>query len=928
VHRGKTSFRSGIRALSRAAWSIPALAVALSPGRAAFAQVTGNITGYVTGDYSSSLNAQGQTVYGFDDAYNGMSLSVPTVPVMAAVSAGQESWSAPATWNGGPIYLFDDGVIIYGNLSAQAGAYLNVPVVAYTLTEAGPTNEPVIFYGVDLESTAVPGVNAAFTLSSVISFDATIPAGADVDLDQQGVTVQDLAINCGGTLAGSGNYFNVNGNLTNQGILSGLSGGVNGNFCNASSGNADITAALYLQGNLSNYGTLSLEQYGSLNLSLAAANDGVFNLYGGSINPSNGFTNNGQFNWYSGELPNITNSFTGTFSILTTASKYLPPGGTLTNAGAILQVGANTTFAIDGDYNTFISQAFIATVNNLAGAVYNLDGDGQVTNQTSGYGFYGDSVFNNAGLFEKTAGTGTSVIGGGITFNNSGTVEVNTGALRFDGGGSSNTAAYVFNNGGQIVFDSPFTVTGLNTGSGSGALTVINGGSLIGTGTLNFGPANLIVSDQSTIGGGLTNAGQLTVDATTYDAYVTGTFTNTGTIQHVGGTFQINPASTLNNYGTIQQIGSNTTVSIDGNYNYILSSASPSTLNNFAGAVYNIQANGGLANPTSSFGLNPDAAFNNYGLFEKTGGAGVSDIGGGITFNNTGSILVSSGTLEFDGGVVNSGSLTVSPGTRVTFNGPLTGGAGINNQGWVYVNAGGSISGNISGNGGLAIGLLGNPTTLQLAPYTGTTRLSALSINPNSTLDITNNTVAVTFGSAPDPVATIAAELADGYNNGAWTGAEILSSTAAAAVAAATSPLLSVGYADGNTDNGTAAAANQVLIKFTLGGDAYLAGTVNFNDLDVVGRHLNTTGNDWADGNFNYDPNGAVNFNDLDIIGQNLNKALGALGSSGDELGGTTAPLGLSANVQNTIVTPEPGVIGIVAIAAGLLARRRRLRRV
>jgi hypothetical protein len=102
---------------------------------------------------------------------------------------------------------------------------------------------------------------------------------------------------------------------------------------------------------------------------------------------------------------------------------------------------------------------------------------------------------------------------------------------------------------------------------------------------------------------------------------------------------------------------------------------------------------------------------------------------------------------------------------------------------------------------------------------------------------------------------------------------------------------------------------------------------VDFNDLFAVGKHLNTTGNDWADGNFNYSTNGTVDFNDLFIIGQNLNKTLGSLGSSGEVLGGTTTPLAASVQIQPSAVVPEPSAIALAAAAgAGLLARRRRNR--
>jgi hypothetical protein len=132
---------------------------------------------------------------------------------------------------------------------------------------------------------------------------------------------------------------------------------------------------------------------------------------------------------------------------------------------------------------------------------------------------------------------------------------------------------------------------------------------------------------------------------------------------------------------------------------------------------------------------------------------------------------------------------------------------------------------------------------------------------------------------------------------------------------------LSIGYADGNTDLGAGATANQVLIKLTLAGDANLDGVVDMNDLMIVGQRLNTTGNDWAEGNFNYDPNGVVNFSDLLIIGQNLNQSIN---SAGVELGGNTVPVGEAGSITtNTTVVPEPGSVALVA-AAGLLTRRRK----
>jgi hypothetical protein len=293
---------------------------------------------------------------------------------------------------------------------------------------------------------------------------------------------------------------------------------------------------------------------------------------------------------------------------------------------------------------------------------------------------------------------------------------------------------------------------------------------------------------------------------------------------------------------------------------------------------------------------------------------------GTVTFNNTNSYTLCAG---------NGGSLTLDNG------GAMATASVIDNCGCHFitapiylnsnvlfnvVNAGNvlTISGPFSGNGGVTVAGSG---TLRLAPGGGMTTLSALTVQTGATLDITNNTIGINYGAPGNsPVAAIEAALAHGYSGGNWTGTGINSSTAAAGTIG---QVLSVGYADGNVDIGTPAAANQVLIKFTLAGDALLNGTVNFNDLDIVGQHLNTTGNDWVQGNFNYDPNGVVNFNDLDIIAQNLNKSLN---DSSDSLGGTIMPLGQSASlaISNSIALPEPSALALVMCAATLAARRRR----
>jgi hypothetical protein len=179
-----------------------------------------------------------------------------------------------------------------------------------------------------------------------------------------------------------------------------------------------------------------------------------------------------------------------------------------------------------------------------------------------------------------------------------------------------------------------------------------------------------------------------------------------------------------------------------------------------------------------------------------------------------------------------------------------------------------------------------------------------LTILGTGTIDITRASLTIDYAAAGEasPLTMIQQYLADGYSGGAWNGTGILSSTAAA------HPGDSVGYADGSVDTGTPAMPGEMLIQYTRAGDALLNGTVNFNDLDVIGKHLNTSGNDWADGNFNYAPNGAVNFNDLDIVGQNLNTQVSPAAATAVSQGGSTVSLGESA-APATPQSPPPSVV-------------------
>jgi hypothetical protein len=159
---------------------------------------------------------------------------------------------------------------------------------------------------------------------------------------------------------------------------------------------------------------------------------------------------------------------------------------------------------------------------------------------------------------------------------------------------------------------------------------------------------------------------------------------------------------------------------------------------------------------------------------------------------------------------------------------------------------------------------------------------TSLIIINGGTIDITNASLAVDYGVNSSPLTAIQNYVASGA---------IFSSIANANSQDA------VGIADGSLDAGTAAQPGQVLVKYTLDGDANLDGLVNFQDLVTVIQNFNKGGTDWAGGNFTYGP--STNFQDLVAVVQNFNKTLSPpAASSAAQTGVQTIPLGQSAAVE------------------------------
>ena len=180
-----------------------------------------------------------------------------------------------------------------------------------------------------------------------------------------------------------------------------------------------VSGLLYGAGTTINLGNFAfmggqIDGYGT---GMLLVNQGNF-VWTGGIVVDNGLLNQGS----------LTISGSGGQSI-GTGTYWYPSPGVLTNAGTITHATDGVLLMVGG-----------SVLNNLAGAVYDLQGDGQITTDVN---WWAGGTINNAGLFRTSSGTGTSSIHPYIAFNNTGTVEVDSGTLTF-GSGSSVAAHYEF----------------------------------------------------------------------------------------------------------------------------------------------------------------------------------------------------------------------------------------------------------------------------------------------------------------------------------------------------------------------------------------------------------------------------------------------------------------------------------------------------
>ena len=297
-------------------------------------------------------------------------------------------------------------------------------------------------------------------------------------------------------------------------------------------------------------------------------------------------------------------------------------------------------------------------------------------------------MVNNAGTFTKSGSAATSTIS--TLFNNTGTVDVQSGTLNLSGGGTDVGATYkgpgtVNFSGGTRTLDAASSITGNATFSGG--QTTVNGGTGTGLLTVTGGTATfngaVTTGALTQTGGELNGSGSLTVTGTG-SLLTAGTESGSGTTIVQAGVSFGNGSPGPVNFGldggrTLQLGGTSTAMSASNggtatidlnatNPNTGLSDAGSGTLTILSGATFNDETTTTtglniLATPRSS-DTGSTAAVNNAGTFTKSGSAATSTIS--TLFNNTGTVDVESGALMFAGSLVElGGTISVTGGGAV-----------------------------------------------------------------------------------------------------------------------------------------------------------------------------------------------------------------------------------------------------------------------
>ncbi|MGA2747428.1 MAG: hypothetical protein ABSG59_01520, partial [Verrucomicrobiota bacterium] len=634
------------------------------------------------GDFSTNANPNGVWSYGWATAVgNPFQLLGTTVAIESGADAG---W-----WNG--MSLPDSCVVDKDFVNAfSSGSVVYDPDTLHTDPES---------YAVMVRFTAPS--NGAWQVSGLFRIQDTGTHAHDLTIIVNTNATNFQVFTSGGGFD-SEYAFDFSTNLTTGGTVDFIVSCPNGDFYNLGTGlKATVTPAVGTTYtwtgaassdwfNATNWtpqgtpGPLDTAVITGGNPTVGTATNVGFVTLGGNatLNATAGLTVSNQFNWDAGSL-------TGQLIISSNATLNLnAPGGYLYMYSATIV--NNGTAVWEG------------------GSLY-CNGSTEVTNnglwlaQTDDY-FYdpygGSPVFYNNGVFTKGPSTGTTYFYN-VPFDNSGTVNVNSGTLNLDGGGVMGGTFLATGDTTLDVSDGGYLNGNYLAGSNSEVL--ISGGAFTYGPSVNFsGPGpNLMTGGSITLtnttitnlaidGGTITltpsfQNGSIT-NLTMVNATLIGTNTVTGAFNFNG---TINGALTVvagaSCYITNLSLNGTLNVATNATLNFVTANSksfySSTVVNNgtvawdggtlYCNSASTITNNGAWLAETDDYLYNPyggSAEFYNNGIFTKSPTTGTTYFYG-MPLNNTGTVNVETGTINVESGGLFEGDFLVGSSATLIFSG-------------------------------------------------------------------------------------------------------------------------------------------------------------------------------------------------------------------------------------------------------------------
>jgi hypothetical protein len=384
------------------------------------------------------------------------------------------------------------------------------------------------------------------------------------------------------------------------------------------------------------------------------------------------------------------------------------------NGGAKIVNSGSFTHAVTGGGAT----AIVLDADGVAtGSIFENTAAGTFTANTAtgdgsiGYGAVNaGNVFLNEGTFTKT---GAHDYAANVAFQNSGTVNIQQGALHLNGGdGSGTTGGFAISSGATLAIGSTVHFASGSSVSGAGSLEMKSGlaefasgsvmnaaGLQILSGTVDFKAGSTLGNNNQdsvalTMNGG---ALQLDIDHTFTAASFSsnGTVTGTGHVTFAGATTLGAGSYVFGGAGVKEFSGAATfaTSATSQYFNINGSGAEVSNAGTFTQSVQGAGDNEIVLNADSTGGgsifLNSSTGTFTANTAGGNGGVGFAASDAGNRFTNQGSFVkTGTGTYAFNVGLTNDGTASVQQGT-------------------LNVNSGGSASGSFSVSSGATLGLNG-----------------------------------------------------------------------------------------------------------------------------------------------------------------------------------------------------------------------------